>query len=186
MKNSINLRFGVIVGMITVAALSRFLFLTPSLANFSPVGAMALFGGAYFTNKRWSYAIPMLALWASNLVLNNVVYKEYYPTFSFGIEPGIFVSFAVMVTVGIFLLKKVSAQNVLFANLLGTLAFFLVSNFFVWTEGKLYTQDMNGLALSYANAIPYVKNTLMSNLLFSALMFGAFEAAKRQVRALAY
>ena len=92
-----------------------------------------------------------------------------------------------MVTVGIFLLKKVTAQNVLFANLLGTLAFFLVSNFFVWTEGKLYTQDMNGLALIlYANAIPYVKNTLMSNLLFSALMFGAFEAAKRQVRSLAY
>jgi hypothetical protein len=106
MKNSINLRFGVIVGMITVAALSRFLFLTPSLANFSPVGAMALFGGAYFANKRWSYAIPMLALWLSNLVLNNVVYKEYYPTFSFGIEPGVFVSFAVMVTVGILLLKK--------------------------------------------------------------------------------
>jgi hypothetical protein len=51
MKNSINLRFGVIVGMITVAALSRFLFLTPSLANFSPVGAMALFGGAYFATN---------------------------------------------------------------------------------------------------------------------------------------
>ena len=51
MKNSINLRFGVIVGMITVAALSRFLFLTPSLANFSPVGAMALFGGAYFAQQ---------------------------------------------------------------------------------------------------------------------------------------
>jgi len=181
-----NLRFGVIVGMIAGAALSRFLFLTPSLANFSPVGAMALFGGAYFANKRWSYAIPMLALWISNLVLNNVVYKEYYPTFSLGIEPGVFVSFAVMVTIGIFLLKKVNAQNILVANLLGTFAFFVVSNFFVWTEGILYAQDWNGLVLAYTNAIPFLKNSLMSNLLFSAVMFGAFEAAKRQVRALAF
>ncbi|WP_044171919.1 DUF6580 family putative transport protein [Flectobacillus major] len=185
MKNSINLRFGVIAGMIAIAAVSRFLFLTPSLANFSPVGAMALFGGAYFANKRWAYALPVLALWLSNLVLNNVFYKEYYPSFSMGFEWGTFVSFAVVVTAGVVLLKKVTLTNLLAANVVGTLGFFIVSNLCVWLGGQLYTTDMNGLVECYGNALPFLRNTMLSNLLFSGVMFGAFELAKRQVPKLA-
>lgn len=185
MKKSVDIRFGVISGMILLAAISRFLPIAfPAMANFSPVGAMALFGGAYFAKKQWAFFVPMLTLWLSNLVLNNVFYTKWYPTFSFGFETAVFVSFALVVAVGIVVLKKVNVTNLLIANLLGTLSFFFISNFFVWMGGKMYTQDFNGLVTCYTMALPFLKNTLMSNLVFSAIMFGAFEYAQREVKVL--
>lgn len=185
MNKSTNLRFGIIAGMILLAAASRFLPIAfPSMQNFSPVGAMALFGGAYFTKKHWAFIVPMVSLWLSNLVLNNVFYTQWYPTFSFGFETAVFISFALVVGVGIIFLKKVNLTNLLTANLLGTVGFFLISNLFVWMGGKMYSQDFNGLVTCYTMALPFLKNTLLSNLLFSAIMFGAFEYAQREVKAL--
>lgn len=185
MNKSTNLRFGIIAVMILLAAASRFLPIAfPAMQNFSPVGTMALFGGAYFTKKHWAFIIPMVSLWLSNLVLNNVFYTKYYDGFSFGFETAVFVSFALVVSVGIIFLKKVNLTNLLTANLLGTAGFFLISNLFVWMSGKMYSQDFNGLVTCYTMALPFLKNTLLSNLLFSAIMFGAFEYAQREVKAL--
>lgn len=179
MKNSINLRFGVLVAIILVATAFRFLaVIAPTLSNFSPVGTIALFGGAYFTKKQWAFIVPFAALWLSNLVLNNVFYKQWYPTFSFGFEPSVFIWFALVVLIGIVILKKVTIESLLTANVLGTIVFFVVSNFLVWTGGKMYPQTFEGLVSCYTMALPFLQNTLVSNLLFSAIMFGAFEYAK--------
>ena len=186
MKKSVDTRFRVISGMILLAAISRFLPIAmPSMNNFSPVGAMALFGGAYFVKKHWAFIFPMIALWLSNLVLNNVFYTKYYPTFSFGFELAVFVSFALVVAIGIVVLKKVNLTNLLIANVLGTIGFFLISNFFVWAGGKMYPQTMEGFITCYTMALPFLKNTLISNLLYSAVMFGVYEYAKTRVKELA-
>ncbi|MES2518096.1 MAG: DUF6580 family putative transport protein [Bacteroidota bacterium] len=186
MKNLGNLRFGILSGMILLAAISRFLPVAmPSLSNFSPVGAMALFGGAYFAKKSWAFAVPLFALWVSNLVLNNFFYKQYYPSFSFGFETTVFISIAFVVLVGIVLLKKVTITNLLLANLVGTVGFFLISNFFVWNSGQMYPLTTEGLVACYTMALPFLKNSLLSNLLFSGVMFGMFEYAKTQVKELA-
>jgi hypothetical protein len=186
MKKVLNTRFLIISGMILLAAISRFLpIAVPSMANFSPVGTMALFGGAYFAKKQWAYIVPMMALWLSNLVLNNVFYTKYYPTFSFGFELAVFVSFALVVAIGIVLLKKVNVINLLTANVLGTIGFFLISNFLVWAGGTMYPQTIEGLGMCFTMGLPFLKNTLLSNLLFSAVMFGTFEYFKTQVKELA-
>ena len=52
--------------MIVAAALSRLL---PHPPNFSPVEAMALFGGAYFASRAWAVAVPLLAMLLSDLVM---------------------------------------------------------------------------------------------------------------------
>jgi len=185
MKKIIDIRFAVISGMILIAAISRFLPIAfTSMQNFSPVGAMALFGGAYFAKKQWAYIVPMMALWLSNLVLNNVFYTKYYPTFSFGFELAVFVSFALVVAIGIVVLKKVNFTNLLIANLLATVGFFLISNFFVWAGGKMYPQTVEGLGMCLTMGLPFLKNTLLSNLLFSAVMFGTFEYFKKQMKEL--
>lgn len=185
MKKIIDIRFAVISGMILLAAISRFLPIAfPSMQNFSPVGAMALFGGAYFAKKQWAFIVPMMALWLSNLVLNNVFYTKYYPTFSFGFELAVFVSFALVVAIGIVILKKVTVTNLLIANVLGTVGFFLISNFFVWAGGTMYPQTMEGLGMCFTMGLPFLKNTLLSNLLFSAVMFGTFEYFKMQMKEL--
>ena len=186
MKKVLDTRFLIISGMILLAAISRFLPIAlPSMANFSPVGTMALFGGAYFAKKQWAFIVPMMALWLSNLILNNVFYTKYYPTFSFGFELAVFVSFALVVVIGIVLLKRVNIVNLLTANILGTIGFFLISNFFVWAGGTMYPQTMEGLEMCFTMGLPFLKNTLLSNLLFSAVMFGTFEYFKIQVKELA-
>jgi hypothetical protein len=118
------------------------------------------------------------------MVLNNTVYKQYYPSFSFGFETIVFIGFAVVVTAGVLLLKKVNASNLLLANVVGTLGFFLVSNFGVWANGTMYAHTLEGLTTCYTMALPFLRNSLTSNLLFSAVFFGAFELAKRQAPSL--
>jgi hypothetical protein len=154
------------------------------MANFSPIGAMALFGGAYFANKKLAYLVPMLSIWLSSMVLNNTFYKQYYPSFSFGFETIVFIGFAVVVTAGVLLLKKVTVTNLLLANLVGTVGFFLVSNFGVWANGTMYAHTMEGLGACYTMALPFLKNSLLSNVLFSTVFFGIFELAKRQTPSL--
>ena len=63
MKDKINLRFGIISTIVLIAALSRLLL--TELPNVSPLGAMALFGGAYFSKRYLAVIIPLLALWLS-------------------------------------------------------------------------------------------------------------------------
>jgi hypothetical protein len=185
MKKVLDTRFLIISGMILLAAVSRFLPIAfPAMANFSPVGTMALFGGAYFTKKHWAFIFPIASLWLSNLVLNNVFYTKWYPTFSFGFETAVFISFALVVGIGMIFLKKVNVVNLLTANVLGTITFFLISNYFVWYSGKMYTSDFAGLILCYVKGLEFLRNTLLSNLVFSAIMFGAFEYAQKEVKAL--
>ena len=47
-----------LVGLIVLAALTRLL---PHPPNFSPVEAIALFGGAYFAARGWALVVPLVA-----------------------------------------------------------------------------------------------------------------------------
>jgi len=49
----------VLTSMILLAALSRLL---PHPPNFSPIEAVALFGGAYFAKRTWAVAVPLIAM----------------------------------------------------------------------------------------------------------------------------
>ena len=66
--NKINLKYTGIIALILFASFSRII---PHMPNFTPIGAMALFGGAYLKNKSHAFLIPVLSLWISDLVINN-------------------------------------------------------------------------------------------------------------------
>jgi hypothetical protein len=180
-KSKLNLRIGVLASIVLVAALSRLL---PHPNNVTPVGAMALFGGAYFV-KRWqSLVMPFVALWLSDLVLNNVVYKAYNPNFTL-ISPHSYWSygaFALMVALGWVLLKKVKVTNVVVASLIGSTLFFLVTNFGAWFADpfNMYPKGIEGLAASYTLGLPYFLNTVLGDLVWCGVLFGGFEWAKQQ------
>jgi hypothetical protein len=59
-------RIAVLVGMVLVAALAR---LVPHPPNFTPIGAVALFGAAHFKQKWAAFLVPLLALLLSDLAL---------------------------------------------------------------------------------------------------------------------
>lgn len=178
MKNkSINLRFGVICLIVLAAALSRLLF--TAMPNFTPLGAMALFGGAYFSKRIYGIILPLVALWVSDLVLNNVIYAQYYDGFVWASSGfyWIYGAFAAIALVGALFLKnnKSIFKSVLPVSLLSGILFFLVSNFGVWMSGTMYPMTFEGLTACYAAAIPFFQNTMLSYGVFSIVLFAGFE-----------
>lgn len=171
-KNNINLRFGIIALFILIAASTRFFM----PANFSPIAAIGLFGAAYFTKKHWAFIIPLAALFLSNLVLNNVVYTAYYDSFQWLGNTWVFLAFGLIILLGFVLLKKISTTRLIGASLLGSVVFFLITNFssFLSLPG-LYPQNLTGLLSAYAAGIPFFWNTMIGDFFFVAVLFGSFE-----------
>ena len=113
-----NKRLFIVAGVILVAALTR---LIPHPLNFAPLGAMSLFGAAYLSDKKFAFILPMLAMFITDLFINNIMYASYYGGFTL-FTPGfiwIYGSIATIVVIGVLLLKKVSITRVIVSSLLG-------------------------------------------------------------------
>jgi hypothetical protein len=181
--SKINNRFAIVTIIILLLAVSR---IVPHPYNMTPVGAMALFGGAYFS-KRWqAFLIPLVALWLSDLVLNNVIYKHLFTSTTFFYEGFYFVyfGFALITLLGFTLLKKVSVWRVIGTSLLGSILFFIVTNFGAWYGSSFYPQNMAGLTASYVAGLEFFRNSILGDLIWSGVLFGGFEWARRQFPAL--
>ena len=184
MNSKINSRFIVLAAMIFIAASAR-LFLV-FIPNFAPIGAMALFGAAYFDKKYQAFLLPLAAMWISDLVINNYLYPKLFPayydgTFAWGISPWVYGSFALVVGLGWILLKKVNFKNVLIGSLSASILFFLITNFGVWSTGTMYAKTFSGLMTCFAAGVPFFGNTLMGDLFFSGALFGVFELLKLRI-----
>ena len=174
MNKKLTLRFSVITILILLAAISRLL---PHPPNFAPIGGMALFGAAYYTRRVWAYFVPIAAMWLSDLILNNVGYAQYFDGFVWFNPTWMFTfgSFALIVLLGTFTLKKVGVPQLLFSALGASIIFFLVSNFGVWLTSGMYPKSWGGLIACYAAGIPFFQNTVFGDLVYSAVLFGLFE-----------
>ena len=146
------------------------------LSNFTPVGAMAIFGGAYFTSKK-AYLFPLLTLWMSDILLSRFVYGYEWKLFYGGFY-WIYGAFILMVIAGKILLKNVSVKNVLIAALVITFIHWIVSDIGVWLASSKYPKTPAGFWACLTVAIPYERNFLSGTLLYSAIMFGSFEWMK--------
>ncbi len=161
--------------IIALAMAARFI---PGTVNFSPVYAALLFGGVYL-KKRDSIWFPVLLLAASDFLLNALLYHTPFQW----MQMINWVAFASIVTVGWWLQKRVSVRNVLIASVAGASLFFVVSNFAVWLGGGLYPPTLAGLAACYVAAIPFYGNSLISAVLLSGILFGAYEFYLRRSHA---
>jgi hypothetical protein len=153
-------------------------------ANFTPIGAMGLFGGAYFNSKWKAFAFPLLTLFASDLIINMLVFGGKYGVMYSGwyIIYGIF---ALIVLFGKWLIKKVSVKNVVIASVVAALSHWLIADFTVWIGGGTdlrtmtpLTKDWPGLIQCYAQGFPFMRNFLAGTLVYSGIMFGVFEWMK--------
>ncbi len=188
MNNTTNIRTGLLFLLVLAAALSRLL---PHPYNFTPIGAMGLFGAAYF-NRRWlAFALPFAAMWISDLILNNVVYAKYYTDFQWFGHWVVYIAFAFIVLLGFALLRRVQGPKVLLASVLGSFIFYAVTNFAVWLGSPIYPQNASGLLACYAAGLPFYSaelapplgfllNGVLGDLFYCALLFGVFEWAKQR------
>jgi hypothetical protein len=169
--------------MILAAALTRLL---PHPPNFSPVEAVALFGGAYFASRAWAIAVPLLAMFLSDLALglaNGGIYFEYFASAHFA---AIYLCIALSTVLGFGLRGKVTGGRVLGYSLLGSVLFFLLSNAAVWaTAVPGHGACALGLVPCYAAGLPFFQWTVLGTLFYAALLFGGFALLRRQLPALA-
>jgi hypothetical protein len=184
-EKHLNTRWLILATIVFIAALSRLIphtFNVAHLFNFSPVGALALFGGAYFGKKYLGFLLPFFALWLSNLLLDNIFFSQYYSGFVWMANWEVYFTFALIVVLGTLMLKKISPLRLIGASLSASVLFFIVTNFFVWAfgEGIMYPLTGEGLLTCYIAAIPFFWNTLAGDLIFVTLLFGAFEWAQRK------
>lgn len=179
-EKKINARLSIlilIVFLITLSRLVPYLFNIEETFNFSPLAAVALFGGAYFTNRINAVFFPLIALWISNLILDNVFLAQYYDGFALMANWEVYMAIFAIVGLGVVMLKKVTLPRVIGVSMLASVAFFLVTNFFVWINSGMYPTTFEGLIECYTLAIPFFRNTLVGDMVFSLLLFGAFEWA---------
>ena len=171
----------VLAGLIALAALSRLL---PHPPNFSPVEAVALFGGAYFGRRSLALVVPLLAMLLSDFALglvNGGIYAEYFLSAGFLL---VYLCIALSTLLGFALRGRVTAWRVGGYSLVGSLLFYLVTNFGAWLGSPMYPQDATGLAAAYTAGIPFFQNTVAGTLLYSALLFGSFALLRQRLPAL--
>ncbi|PCH94060.1 MAG: hypothetical protein COB85_06065 [Bacteroidetes bacterium] len=161
-----------LVVVVIIAAIFR---LIPHPPNFTPIGAMALFGGAYFANKKLAFLIPMAAMLLSDLFIG----------FHSGM-PAIYLSFGMIVLIGIRISNNVKPKTVIVGALGSSVLFFVVTNFAVWMmSAGMYSKDFEGLVTCYVAAIPFFQNTVMGDLVFASTLFGGYYLVKQRFPVLA-
>ncbi len=170
-NNSITPGFLLLTGMVLAAAFVR---LIPHPPNFAPIAAMALFGGAHFTKKWAAFLVPLLALLITDLIIGF-----------HGTMWAVYLSFVLIVVIGMVMIKKKKVSNIFLASVSSSVLFFVVSNFGVWLTGPYYSKDIAGFAACYTAAIPFFHYTLLGDLFFVALIFGAYELIKARFPQLA-
>jgi hypothetical protein len=153
----------VLAALVAAAALAR---LVPHPPNVTPVGAMALFGGACLADRRLALLVPLAALFLSDLALGL-----------HALIPVVYGSFAVNVLLGRWLRSRRTAVSTAAVTLLGSVQFFAVTNFACWL--LWYPPTAAGFSACYVAAIPFFQNTLLGDAAFAAALFGALAAAER-------
>lgn len=162
-----------LIAILSAILLAAAMRLVPHPPNFTPIGAMALFGGALLGRRALAFAAPLGALALSDIVLGG------YPGMAFT-----YAGVALAVCVGWLLAGRVSPLRVGGAAVASAVLFFLVSNFGTWVATDLYPHTAAGLVACFVAAIPFFQYTLAGDLAFSSLLFGGFALLERHWPAL--
>ncbi len=178
MAKKVKLNFWLITAIVVFAAFSRILLV--GLHNVSPITAIALFGGAYFIRKKYAFLIPLLAMWVTDLILNNTIYASFFEGFAWMGSIWVYGSFLMIVVLGMVFLKKIGPLPLLLTGLGASVLFFVVTNFGSWLGTAMYPKTFTGLIACYSAGLPFFRATLAGDLICIAVLFGGYEFVKYQ------
>lgn len=174
MKQIESPRFIVLTLLVIAAALTRALpLLIDGTWNFTAVGALAIFAGAQFSDKKLAFIMPIGAMALSDVFLGN------------GFSLMVYGAFVAMVLCGFMIRNKINTMNVVLASFISAFVFYLITNF-AFFYPTLYTQDLNGIMASYTAALPFFRNMVIGNLVYSAVLFGSFYLLSKRYPALSH
>jgi hypothetical protein len=147
---------------LSLVVIAVFCRLIPHLPNFVPITAIALFAGRYF-NRWWAYLIPIGAMLITDYFLgfSDVTFYVYF-------------SLILAALIGLYLQSNFSWKKLAAGTLLSSILFFVITNFGVWQAGW-YGHTLQGLILCYELALPFFRNSLIGDILYTGAIFGTYE-----------
>ena len=153
------------IALIVIGIALRFLPHTP---NFTPVAAIAIFGGVYL-NKKYSLIVPLALMMASDFFIgfHNVV------LFTWG-------SFALIALLSSRLKKHKNILGIAGASIFSSLLFYLITNFGVWAMGW-YPRTLEGLVNCYVMGLPFLRDFTVATFVYSFAFFGIYEFAAARI-----
>jgi hypothetical protein len=149
-----------IIGMIFAGVMMR---LIPHWPNFTPIAAIALFGGSFLKRKDLAFLVPVTAMLLSDLIIG--FHSTMLP---------VYMSFIAIVGLGMVLQSRLTVVNTISASLTASIMFYLVTNFASWISGFMpYPMNVAGLIQSYTAGLPFFFNGILGDLFYTSVLFGA-------------
>lgn len=172
MKLSVRFLLFVLALILLTTVCKFFLAAELDYSGFSPVIAIALFSGMIFKQRQFSFILPLLALFISDLIIHALFLAG---KFDFaGIYSGQWKNYLLLLSVTLigWMIQAKSYTRIFAAGLIAPTVYYLLSNFGVWlgADGVLYSKDFGGLMQCYTAAIPFYKNGLLSTIMFLPLI----------------
>jgi hypothetical protein len=167
-------------------ALAAFTRALPHPPNFAPIAAMALFGAMRFQRKSSALLFPMAAMLVSDLAI-EVAYRMGISQ-SWGFHRGMWVIYLLMMLTGalglLFKDRKTNPVKVAALSLTSSVLFFALSNLAVWWSSTVYENSPQGLLACYTAAIPFFQWTVLGDLSYCGILFGAWALMENRFAAL--
>lgn len=140
-----------------------FMRLVPHTPNVAPITAIALFGGIYL-DKKYALILPFVIMFVSDLFLG------FHDTMLF-----VYLSFFISGLLGLWARRQKTAGRIFFVTLLSSVVFFVVTNFGVWLVSGMYERSPKGLLEAFVLALPFFRNTIFGDLLYTTTFILLFE-----------
>ncbi len=141
----------------------------PHPANFAPIAAVALFGAIYIKDKRLSLILPLAAMIISDIFIGFDSLQSRLIIYS---------CFFLIALIGLWIRNHQNVFTVTGGSLVGSTLFYLITNLVWLYPAKMYPHTLSGQILSYTNALPFFRYTLLGDLFYVGLFFGIYEAVK--------
>jgi len=169
--------------LIAVTTLCKFFF-GPNLSwsGFSPVIAISLFSGMLINDKSKSFFLPLIAVFASDVIIEVLFNTGLFPYSGFYTYQIFNYSLLLAMTLLGWALKGKSYGRIGLGGVIAPTVFFLISNCGAWLidTGNIYPNNFSGLITSYEAGLPFYKNALTATLLFlPAILLGYNGIVKR-------
>ncbi len=176
MMRQFKFNFKTFLVPISLVVIAAFFRLVPHPPNFTPLTAIALFGGTVF-NRRWiAFLVPFLAMFLSDIIIgfHSTIWAVYF-------------SFGLIVLIGTFLKSRFSFKNLILATFVSSFLFYLITNFAVWLTSGFYSHNFEGLIQCYILGLPFYRTTtieffvysLVGDFVFTLSIFGAYKLAEK-------
>lgn len=151
----------------------------PHPPNVSPMTAICLFSGFAVGVRLLSFLIPLIVIYGSDFVINNTISRGFLSESTEIIWWSDFMfwtygSYLLIIIIGAISFDKIKTKNVIRTALISSLVFFLLTNFGSWISYPFYPKDATGLMMCFQAGVPFFRTSLLSDIAFSVVLFGAY------------